>query len=86
VEHGIGGLLGSVIVFALLVAVAVGMWLASQRKPVDHSNVNEAWDEGEPARPQVGTVMPPELAAATSAALEAVDVALQMRAKEGVRA
>jgi PiT family inorganic phosphate transporter len=45
VGHGVGGFLGSMIVFALLLAASTTIWLASRRRPVDHTNVNEAWDE-----------------------------------------
>ncbi len=44
-QHGVGGFAGSLLVVALLLFVSLGMWFASRRKPVDHTNVNEAWDE-----------------------------------------
>ena len=44
-ESAIGGAAGTIAVFALLVAASAAIWLASRRKPVDHTNVNEAWDE-----------------------------------------
>ncbi|MFD6179228.1 MULTISPECIES: inorganic phosphate transporter [unclassified Isoptericola] len=44
-ESSIGGAAGTIAVFALLVVVSAAIWLVSRRKPVDHTNVNEAWDE-----------------------------------------
>jgi len=44
-ESAIGGSAGTIAVFALLVVVSAAIWLVSRRKPVDHTNVNEAWDE-----------------------------------------
>ncbi|MGF0114988.1 inorganic phosphate transporter [Promicromonospora sp. Marseille-Q5078] len=44
-ESAIGGTAGTIAVFALLVVVSTAIWLVSRRKPVDHTNVNEAWDE-----------------------------------------
>jgi PiT family inorganic phosphate transporter len=47
-----GGLAGSLVIFAILVAVAVFMWLRSRRTPVDYNNVNADW-EAEQARQPV---------------------------------
>jgi len=44
-ESSIGGAAGTIAVFLLLIVVSAGIWVASRRKPVDHTNVNEAWDE-----------------------------------------
>ncbi|MCK9794401.1 inorganic phosphate transporter [Isoptericola sp. 4D.3] len=44
-ESAIGGTAGTLAVFALLVISSAAIWVASRRKPVDHTNVNEAWDE-----------------------------------------
>ncbi|MBD5784977.1 inorganic phosphate transporter [Cellulosimicrobium terreum] len=46
IQHGIGGTAGTLVVFAILVATSVAIWVASRRKPVDHNNVNDAWEEG----------------------------------------
>lgn len=44
------GLIGILLVFAVLVASSVWMWLRSRRAPVTAGNVNDEWDEGlEPA-------------------------------------
>jgi PiT family inorganic phosphate transporter len=40
----IGGLAGAIVVFALLVVTAAGMWLRSRRVRVDQHNVNDDWD------------------------------------------
>jgi PiT family inorganic phosphate transporter len=45
IAHVIGGLPGVLVVFALLVALSVVMYLRSRRDPVDTSNVNE-WPSG----------------------------------------
>ncbi|MGK5681982.1 anion permease [Actinoplanes sp. URMC 104] len=45
-----GGLAGSLVVFALLLAAAGYMYWRSRKTPVDHNNVNDEWDE--PATPE----------------------------------
>ena len=40
----VGGLAGASVIFALLLVLAVVMWLRSRVKPVDQSNVNDEWD------------------------------------------
>jgi PiT family inorganic phosphate transporter len=47
-----GGLVGAVAVTAILVALAVAMYLRSKRTPVDHNNVNDEW-EAAPAADRV---------------------------------
>jgi PiT family inorganic phosphate transporter len=44
-ESAIGGTAGTLAVFTVLVASSAAIWVASRRKPVDHTNVNEKWDE-----------------------------------------
>lgn len=44
IQVWVGGFLGSAVVFALLAAVSAWMYVASRRSPVDHSNVNDAWE------------------------------------------
>jgi PiT family inorganic phosphate transporter len=83
VQHGVGGVLGSVLVLGILLASAAAIWIASRRKPVDHTNVNEAWDEErgagiEPVAATTGEagplhVAPVETGATTSAAAAAID-------------
>jgi inorganic phosphate transporter, PiT family len=79
VQAGIGGALGTVAVFAILIATSVAIWVASRRKPVDHKNVNDDWEPGtaqsdaEPAladaaaAPAVAATAPSEAAAVTTA-------------------
>jgi PiT family inorganic phosphate transporter len=43
-EAGLGGTAGVVAVAFVLVAASTAIWLASRRKPVDHTNVNDDWD------------------------------------------
>jgi PiT family inorganic phosphate transporter len=43
VVHGIGGFAGSIVGFALLVAVATVIYLRSRKTKVDSSNVNAEW-------------------------------------------
>lgn len=82
IQHVGGGLFGTGIVFALLVGTSVAIWVASRRKPVDHSNVNEEWDEakgarlrtavattGEAGEPQVGPIVEERLASAVTPAI-----------------
>ncbi|MCA1006071.1 inorganic phosphate transporter [Rhodococcus hoagii] len=44
--HLIGGLPGVLVVFALLVALSVFMYLRSRRQPIDPTNVNAEWEDG----------------------------------------
>jgi PiT family inorganic phosphate transporter len=41
----IGGLGGAILIFVLLLAAAVFMYLRSRRAPVSHDNVNDDWDD-----------------------------------------
>jgi PiT family inorganic phosphate transporter len=41
--HVIGGLAGGLAVFVILAGVALAIWLASRRTPVDRKNVNAEW-------------------------------------------
>jgi PiT family inorganic phosphate transporter len=51
IGHLIGGLAGALTVFVILVGLAGYMYLRSKRTPVDHSNVNDEWQDT-PAAPQ----------------------------------
>ncbi|MGI5187185.1 anion permease [Promicromonospora sp. CA-289599] len=83
VQHGVGGVLGSALVLGILLASAAAIWIASRRKPVDHTNVNEAWDEERGAGIEAVAattgeagplhVAPVEAGATTSAAAAAID-------------
>ncbi|GIF20450.1 PiT family inorganic phosphate transporter [Actinoplanes tereljensis] len=44
IGHLIGGLAGALVVFAVLVAAAIGVWFRSRRAPVGSHNVNDDWD------------------------------------------
>jgi inorganic phosphate transporter, PiT family len=44
-----GGLPGALVVFVVLLAAAVFMYLRSRREPVDHNNVNDDWEDRAPA-------------------------------------
>lgn len=46
IQAGIGGALGTAAVFGILIAASVAIWVASRRKPVDHRNVNDDWEDG----------------------------------------
>nr|WP_221333285.1 inorganic phosphate transporter [Nocardia transvalensis] len=64
--HGIGGLAGVLVVFAVLIALATIMWLRSRRAPVHASNVNAEWGElpsPGAAGPASATAPPSEAAA-----------------------
>jgi PiT family inorganic phosphate transporter len=43
IVHVIGGYAGSIIGFALLLAVATAIYLRSRKTKVDHTNVNAEW-------------------------------------------
>ncbi|WP_159793523.1 inorganic phosphate transporter [Puerhibacterium puerhi] len=66
-EAGLGGTAGVLAVAFVLVASSTAIWLASRRKPVDHTNVNDEW-EGD-------AVAAPAEAAAAGAATAAPAVA-----------
>ncbi len=44
IQDIIGGVGGTVAVFSILIGVSAAIWIASRRKPVDASNVNDEWD------------------------------------------
>jgi inorganic phosphate transporter, PiT family len=51
-----GGLVGSIVIFAILLVLAGAMYLRSRRERVDHHNVNDEWDVTPVAEPvPVGT-------------------------------
>ena len=60
--HGIGGLPGVVVVFALLVVLSGYMYLRSRRDPVHASNVNDQWRV---PSPDADHADPPDAPAAT---------------------
>ncbi|KLI05622.1 anion permease [Mycolicibacterium senegalense] len=41
--HGIGGFAGPLVGFVALIAATVPIWLKSRKPPIDHNNVNDAW-------------------------------------------
>jgi inorganic phosphate transporter, PiT family len=47
----VGGVLGAVVIFAALCALAAGMWVRAKQAPVDHHNVNDEWEPKAPAEP-----------------------------------
>jgi len=57
IGHLIGGVLGGLVIFGLLVLAAAAMYLRSRRAPVNHTNVNDEWqDASTKDRSPVGTV------------------------------
>jgi PiT family inorganic phosphate transporter len=48
-ESAIGGAVGTIAVVTVLVICSTAIWIASRRRPVDHTNVNETWDESKDA-------------------------------------
>ncbi|HJE51334.1 MAG TPA: inorganic phosphate transporter [Tessaracoccus flavescens] len=45
IGHSIGGILGAVVVFAILLAASAWMYLHSKKTEIDHNNVNDEWVE-----------------------------------------
>jgi PiT family inorganic phosphate transporter len=41
----LGGLLGALLIFGLLIVAATAIYLRSRRAPVNHTNVNDEWQE-----------------------------------------
>ena len=62
--HGIGSvttdLVGSIVIFAVLVALSAYMWWRAQQQKVDHTNVNADWDA------TTNSVVPADVRAAAS--------------------
>ncbi len=52
IGHLVGGFAGPLVVFLILLAFAVFMYLRSRRTPVDHNTVNDEWD-ADPAAERV---------------------------------
>ena len=50
VGHLIGGIVGVVVIFAVLCVLSYYMYLHSKKAPVDHNNVNADWDDRSLAR------------------------------------
>ena len=44
IGHLIGGAAGAIVIFAVLVATSVAVYVRSRRAPVDHNTVNADWD------------------------------------------
>lgn len=61
--HLIGGIMGPIIVCALLIGLAGYMVWHSRRKPIDHHNVNAEWDGEHPAPAAAAPVKTPEVSA-----------------------
>ena len=53
IGHLIGGMAGAIVIFGVLLAVSIAVYVRSRREPVDHTNVNAEWEtvsEDEPQR------------------------------------
>ncbi|WP_445166091.1 anion permease [Mycolicibacterium sp. Dal123E01] len=44
IVHAIGGLAGTLVGFGLMLVAAAFIWRKAQRPPIDHTNVNNAWE------------------------------------------
>lgn len=54
--HLVGGLAGALVVFAVLVAASVAMYVRSRRDPISPDNVNDEWgDQPDPIHPALET-------------------------------
>jgi PiT family inorganic phosphate transporter len=78
IQAGIGGALGTVVVLGVLVATSVAIWVASRRAPVDHSNVNDEWEDARAAAP--ANVAVAANSAAPAAAAPAASLTVEPRA------
>ena len=67
IVHDIGGFVGIIVGFGLLVAVSAAIYLRSRRAPINHKNVNDEWEGSLTA----GVGGPAEKEAATMAAATA---------------
>ncbi len=52
IAHSIGGVAGPIVVFVILVAAALGMWMRARLQPVGAHNVNDEWSEPPVGAPQ----------------------------------
>jgi PiT family inorganic phosphate transporter len=58
IGHLIGGMAGAIVIFGVLLAVSIAVYVRSRREPVDHTNVNAEWEpvsQDEPQRVPVRT-------------------------------
>ncbi|MDN5803184.1 MAG: inorganic phosphate transporter [Microlunatus sp.] len=51
IGHLLGGLLGPLVIFGVLIGASAWMWKHSRRDPVDHNNVNDEWKSADPSLP-----------------------------------
>ncbi|HZE17902.1 MAG TPA: anion permease [Mycobacterium sp.] len=62
IVHDIGGFVGTIVGFGLLVAISAAIYLRSRRAPINHKNVNDEWKGsltagvGGPAEKEAATV------------------------------
>ena len=67
VGHGIGTvtspLIGSIVIFSVLVGLSFYMWWRAQQQKVDHTNVNADWDTS------TNSVVPADVRVATDTKL-----------------
>ena len=68
-QHWISGTAGSVVVFALLIATSVWVFVHSRRAPVNSKNVNDEWDA-----PEVPSVSPAPVTAVPAGSVPAGSV------------
>ncbi|MEO7000077.1 MAG: inorganic phosphate transporter [Terracoccus sp.] len=52
IAHSIGGVAGPIVVFVILVAAALGMWMRARLQPVGAHNVNDEWSDNPVDAPQ----------------------------------
>ncbi|CAM3531679.1 inorganic phosphate transporter [Dermacoccus barathri] len=53
----IGGVAGGIVIFAILCAASLYMWMRSRKAPVDHNNVNDSWEPEEIAATHIPPVV-----------------------------
>jgi len=58
IAHLVGGLAGAIVIFAVLLAVSAAVYGHSRRDPIDHHNVNAAWDPTAPPADQPPAAQP----------------------------
>lgn len=76
IQHFIGGAMGSIVVFALLIGVSAWMFMHSRRAPINANNVNDDWDgDAEPAVDGESAAPSASVAASVAAATTAQDPA-----------
>lgn len=84
--HALGGMIGPVVIFLLLVVLSVSMYVRSTRTRVNHRNVNDDWQDTTPAPldPPAGGFTPDVTGQHAGASCASADPAAYARSGSGL--